>query len=257
MYKIISINIKCDELQDDPYWKLFEVTEDDKINFCVRIIKDFSIIHGVENYKIDSNYSFLFRRNGSVMLVDKYWKNALIFPAQMSCVDVFLCQLFYTHAVKRNILYFHSSLVKFKEKGIMFIGKSGIGKTTQAELWNRYRGAEIINGDVVFVQKGIDSFWAYGTPWHGSSIYCENSKVILSALIVLKQTDYNAIRKLTEFEKVTAVSDSVFYPRWLDDGMKFCVEILNTLLKTIPVYELSCCLDEEAVQITEKAVFGI
>ena len=52
------------------------------------------------------------------------------------------------------------------------------------------------------------------------------------------------------------MSNSVFYPQWLENGMELCLETLDHLLSALPVYELSCRPDEEAVQLTEEAVFG-
>ena len=138
----------------------------------------------------------------------------------------------------------------------MFLGPSGIGKTTQAELGNKYRDALIINGDIVFVQETEECFLGWGTPWHGSSPYCENTSVPVHAMIVLKQAPENSIRELTGFEKVSAVSGSVFYPQWLENGMELCLETLDHLLSALPVYELSCRPDEDAVALTEKTVFG-
>ncbi|HIS56818.1 MAG TPA: hypothetical protein IAB48_09230 [Candidatus Fimimorpha excrementavium] len=138
----------------------------------------------------------------------------------------------------------------------MFPGPSGIGKTTQAELWNKYRDALIINGDVVLVQETPDAFLGWGTPWHGSSPYCENTSVPVAAMVVLKQARENSIRELTGFEKVTEVSNSVFYPQWVEGGMELCLETLDHLLTKIPVYELSCRPDEGAVELVEQVVFG-
>ena len=154
------------------------------------------------------------------------------------------------------MLQLHSSLIDHCGHGLMFLGPSGIGKTTQAELWNKYRDALIINGDIVFVQETDDGFLGWGTPWHGSSPYCENTSVPLKAMIVLKQAPENSIRELTGFEKVTEVSNSVFYPQWLENGMELCLETLDHLLTRIPVYELSCRPDEDAVRLAEEAVFG-
>ena len=38
--------------------------------------------------------------------------------------------------------------------------------------------------------------------------------------------------------------------------MELCLETLDHLLTKIPVYELSCRPDEDAVSLTEEAVFG-
>lgn len=225
---------------------VFSVT----LNPVVQIIYDLEIFSCTH-----SNY--VVRRDGDVMLVDSAWRNAEIFLLQNEKnINTFVCQLFYTHAVQRHIIYLHSSLIDYHGHGLMFLGPSGIGKTTQAELWNKYRDALIINGDVVFVQEAEDAFLGWGTPWHGSSPYCENTSVPVSALIVLKQAEKNSIRELTGFEKVTAVSESVFYPRWLENGMELCLETLDHLLSSLPVYELSCRPDEEAVRLVEETVFG-
>ena len=257
MYKVISIYIEFTEIQS-LNWSPFTTNKKNSPNFTIRTLAENNIsYHGIENYKMIPGYKYLLRCNGDIMLVDETWKNAVILPLQeRTHADSFLCQLFYTHAVQRHIIYLHSSLIDFQGRGLMFLGPSGIGKTTQAELWNKYRDALIINGDVVFVQEAEDTFLGWGTPWHGSSPYCENASVPVHAMIVLKQSSENSIRELTGFEKVTAVSTSVFYPRWLENGMELCLETLDHFLSRVPVYELSCRPDEDAVKLTEEAVFG-
>ncbi len=237
-------------------WQRFE-TKKANVSFGARFLNTINEIHGLEYYDVSGMTAHIIRRGGDIMLADQPWKNAVILPLQERMhADSFLCQLFYTHAVQRHIIYLHSSLIDFQGRGLMFLGPSGIGKTTQAELWNKYRDALIINGDVVFVQETEDAFLGWGTPWHGSSPYCENASVPVHAMIVLKQSSENSIRELTGFEKVTAVSTSVFYPRWLENGMELCLETFDHLLNKVPVYELSCRPDEDAVRLTEEAVFG-
>lgn len=165
---------------------------------------------------------------------------------------VFSNHVFYSNAVRRQMIQIHAATIDDNGRGVLFLGPSGIGKTTQAERWAQYRGAKIINGDIGFVQRTAQSYLAWGTPWHGSSPYCLNASVPLKALVVLKQAPENRLRELTGFEKVQEVSGSVFYPTWLEDGMALCTDTLNHLLSDLPVYRLDNRADEEAVALLAR-----
>lgn len=255
----IGIWIEKDHLLDIS-WEKFKLIQNEEI-FQIEIkviippIDD--IYYSIQKIIISEGYKIILRINSDIMIVSENWRICSILPLDnIENLQTFLNQIFYTRALYKNIIQLHSSLIKFCEKGIMFLGPSGIGKTTQAELWNKYRDALIINGDIVFVQETEENFLGWGTPWHGSSPYCENTSVPVHAMIVLKQAPENSIRELTGFEKVTAVSNNVFYPQWLENGMELCLETLDHLLSAIPVYELSCRPDEEAVRLTEETLFG-
>lgn len=206
--------------------------------------------YGLEKYPNSCRAERVFRNKGEVMLVDGGWKNILILPPQsFEAVEAFFVQVFHTHAVRRQMIQLHCATIDDGGRGILFLGPSGIGKTTQAERWAQYRGSAIINGDIGFVQRTPAGYTAWGTPWHGSSPYCLNASVPVKALVVLKQAPQNALRELTGFEKVREVSGSVFYPTWLEDGMELCTDTLNHLLSDLPVYRLDNRADEEAVRL--------
>lgn len=213
--------------------------------------------YGIYRGELEEADSYILANHADIVAWDSKWQTGHVLNMETAAgMALMIQQVFYTHVVQRRIIQFHSSLIDMHGHGLMFLGPSGIGKTTQAELWNQHRGALIINGDIVFVLETEGSFLGWGTPWHGSSPYCENASVPVDALIVLKQAPENSIRELTGFEKVTAVSNSVFYPTWLENGMELCLDVLNHLLRALPVYELACRPDEEAVALTEKTIFG-
>lgn len=256
----ISILLNIENIKIDKSWDKFVIYETkEKPDICVAIVyQSQEQYYSIEKYSLQEiSNPLLFRTGNDIMLVSNSWNySKILLLDDVSNMYVFLAQIFNSYVLKTQIIQFHSSLIKTNRKGLMFLGPSGIGKTTQAELWNKYRNALIINGDMVFVQETPDAFLGWGTPWHGSSPYCENTSVPLKAMIVLKQSPENSIRELTGFEKVTAVSNNVFYPRWLENGMELCLETLDHFLSRIPVYELSCRPDEEAVKLTEETIFG-
>lgn len=257
-YKIAEISFRILGISN---WKILnkfdDYTNNEDSRFSIYLLKGVHGLYGLEVYEIPLAVTRYIRYEEESMIVDELWENAVILPfIKENLIESFILQVFYAHAVKRKMIQLHSSLISYQSNGILFLGPSGIGKTTQAELWSKYRDALIINGDIVFVQETPDTFLGWGTPWHGSSPYCENTSVPVAAMVVLKQAPKNSIRELTGFEKVTEVSNSVFYPQWVEGGMELCLETLDHLLTKIPVYELSCRPDEGAVELVEQVVFG-
>ena len=187
------------------------------------------------------------------MLADENWKQCqVVQSAHSKDMQEALLHILYSNVVKNRFIQVHSSLIDFRGRGLMFLGPSGIGKTTQAELWNRFRGARILNGDLVFVQKTKIGVLGWGSPWHGSSSYCENDSVPLTAWIVLKQSLENRIRRLSGFEMVSELADSIFCPLWVEEGGIRCMETLDAVLSELPVFELFCRPDEDAVSLLEN-----
>lgn len=61
----------------------------------------------------------------------------------------------------KGVLHLHSSFVLHQGKALLFTGPSGIGKTTQAELWRDYQGSMIVNGDACLMRKIEGAYFRY------------------------------------------------------------------------------------------------
>lgn len=162
---------------------------------------------------------------------------------------------FYSYASLRDALLMHASAVCVNDKAIVFTAASGVGKTTQAELWQKYRNATVINGDKVFLTKEAEKIVAWGSPWNGSSPYAENIGAEAAAIIVLEQAEENSIRKLQGMEMLQKLLPHVFFPNWDAKCERAVFGLLDALLERTDVYLLSCRPDEDAVALVEKTVF--
>lgn len=259
-YKIGSISLCLNNLPQ--LWEQsvlcdFFTTEYSENALTVNIVYRETLTYQVEKFRVLNFYEQVFRYESEVFLANKDMSVCTV----LGCSDmmnfmILLNHIFYSNAIRYHMIQFHSSLVQWQDHGIMFIGPSGIGKTTQAELWEKYQNAEIINGDLVFVQKKDDDFWGWGTPWHGSSPYCLNKSVSISAIIVLKQDKENKIRRLNGLEMVSEVGKNLFYPQWVDKGTEMALDILNQLLQKVPVYELTNRADKESVELVKQEIIG-
>lgn len=257
-FKIATVEIKVINCYLEKEWNKYgdeETSQEASITICT--LGKQQERYGLEQYELPCYMKKNYRYKSDIMYVTEDWKYVEILPLHSpDSINVFTNLVFYTHAVQRHMIQIHSSMIDYCGKGLLFLGPSGIGKTTMAELWNQYRDALIINGDMNFVQDTGDEFIGWGTPWHGSSPYCENTSVPIQALIILRQASENYIRELSGFEKVQLVSNNIIYPTWLENGMELCLETLDHLLTKLPVYELSCRPDEDAVKLTEETIFG-
>ena len=257
IYKIATIIIQNRNCIPENVWSKFLYDGDiEGIDITIKICDSAFSGYGILGYEIGKS-QYCYQYEIGTMFVDISWKEIQILPLHSKeHLRILLLQIFYVHAVQQRMIQIHSSMIDYQGKGLLFLGPSGIGKTTMAELWSKYRDALIINGDMNFVQETDECFLGWGTPWHGSSPYCENTNVPVHALIVLKQASENSIRELKNFEKVQSVSNNIIYPIWLENGMELCLETLDHLLTALPVYELSCRPDEDAVRLTEEKIFG-
>ena len=176
-----------------------------------------------------------------------------------NCTKEILAELmmagFYSYRSLHGAALLHASAVSYKGRAIVFTAASGVGKTTQAELWQKHRRATIINGDKVFLAEESGKFVAWGSPWKGSSPYAENMGVEASAIIVLEQAEENSIRKLSGMETLEKLLPHVFFPNWDPRCEKAVFDLMSTLLERVDVYLLRCRPDEDAVALTEKTVF--
>ena len=151
---------------------------------------------------------------------------------------------------KRGVLL-HASCIRWKDKAILFTAPSGTGKSTQADLWCRLRGAELINGDraAVMVEDGIV---VRGIPFCGSSGVCKNVDLPLAAVVYLSQAPQTSIERLSGVHAFRRIWEGCSVNVWNREDMAACTQTVSDILAAVPVFHLRCTPDESAVICLEQ-----
>ena len=150
-----------------------------------------------------------------------------------------------------GMLVLHSSYIVTRQgQGILFSGPSGIGKSTQAALWQRYAGAEIVNGDRALVRP--DTGTVSGVFYAGTSGISRNVTAPLQAVALLEQGSENRITALRPQEAFARLlSQCAYYQRDAASAARM-TELAALLVTNVPVRQLTCRADGDAVRTLEE-----
>ena len=142
--------------------------------------------------------------------------------------------------------------VERKGKAILFTAPSGTGKSTQADLWQKLRGTEIINGDRAVVRVTEDGVFAAGIPFAGSSQICKNRTLPVEAIVYLGQAPQTTIRPMRGVEAFRRVWEGVSVNVWDKADVTKVMDTVQQVTQSVPVFYLPCTPDESAVVALEK-----
>lgn len=146
----------------------------------------------------------------------------------------------------------HGSFIETEGAAVLFTAPSGVGKSTQAALWQRYAGATIVNGDRVLLREIDGRYYACGYPACGSSDVCLNKILPIRAIVLLEQGSENEIVRLSAGEKIRRLLTGMELYRWhggeLDKALHFC----GRLATALPIPLLRCRPDEDAVRTLQS-----
>ena len=152
-------------------------------------------------------------------------------------------------------LVLHSSYVLPPNgKAVLFSGPSGIGKSTQAALWQQYAGADVINGDRTLIRT--DDLTANGVFYSGTSGICKNVTAPLRAIVLLDKADENTLRRAGAKEAFAAVLSQCSYYQWDAESAIHMTDLVAGLVQRADVYRLSCRADKGAVRLLQNELFG-
>ena len=154
-----------------------------------------------------------------------------------------------------GMLVLHSAyIVTPAGEAILFSGPSGIGKSTQAALWERSAGAQIINGDRALLDIGRKT--ANGIFYSGTSGICRNVTAPIRAIVLLGQNDENRVSIPSPQAAFAGVLSQCAYYDWDALSATKMTECVARLVSDVPVLHFDCRADASAVRALQERLGG-
>jgi hypothetical protein len=165
-------------------------------------------------------------------------------------LDYPLDELLFQHRLAREgALEVHACGVVWRNRTLLFCGRSGAGKSTTARLWRRHaRGARILSDDRVVLRPARGRVRAWGTPWHGDGGFASPESRPLEALFFLRHGKRTRLRPLARGEATARLLARGFPPPWDPVAMARALDTCAAVTEAVPAFELAFRPDRTAVQ---------
>lgn len=258
-----------------PSFASFRVENDEKIDLLLRFSgsKQVSIPNRAPNDKMEADgMSFeVYHNAGSVTVSvtnnDKKHSFNISADKKRVTTDITLLEeyesLFLSYflraaygivAASHETIKLHASVIEKDGKALVFMGKSGTGKSTHSRNWLKYvTGCSLLNDDEPILRILKDgSIRIYGAPWSGSTSCYRNEWAEIAAFVRLYQSSENKLTPLKGIHAFASLYQSVAILRSDEVNKEQIITIVNNVLEQTPIYRLDNRPDREAVSLTES-----
>ncbi len=163
-------------------------------------------------------------------------KGEVFIPRDLTSVENFLRVLYSFLIVNRNGFLLHAAGVVNGEKGYVFFGKSGTGKTTVARLSINYT---LLSDDLLIIKKINGNFQVFATPFGGELIReRKNTKAVIDGFFLLKKDKRNHLKKVNYSKAIVNLMQNIVY---FTKDQQAKIKLFNLAcdcLTKIPCYEM-------------------
>lgn len=142
----------------------------------------------------------------------------------------------------------HASSVAIGGRAFVFLGHSGAGKSTMAEIASRC-GAEVLSDDrtIVTIEHGVATAW--GSPWHGSCSKSSPTCAPIAAVLLLVQAPRTEVRRIDASRAFSEMFVRVYQPTVDAGEVERVVDVLHFLASAVPSGELEFLPNETAFHV--------
>lgn len=155
--------------------------------------------------------------------------------------------------VHQQTFKLHASVIAKNGKALVFLGKSGTGKSTHSRLWQEFvPGSLLLNDDEPIIRLMQDgSIRVFGAPWSGSTPCYRNESAEVAAFVHLRQHPENELVKLHGAQAFATLFEPVALLRSDKENREKVASLISSILEKVPIYRLDNRPDREAVRLSE------
>ena len=159
--------------------------------------------------------------------------------------------------LKYDAFVMHGTVIKVKDKGIMFTAVSGMGKTTHMLLWIRLLGdrVRVINGDKPIIRFYDGVPYAYGTPWCGKEGLNTNDRVVLSDICLIERGEVSQALAATQLDVFSHFIKQIYRPSD-NDLISKTFDLAGKLFKFSNLRKFKCRKNIESARVAYEAIFN-
>lgn len=217
-----------------------------------------------------AGYSYLYKNGGDIYIrlemkekshlmkidtqkMEVYISMDFLEPSEQPYVNVFLIMAFSIATAAHKTLKIHASVIEKDGRALLFLGKSGTGKSTHSRLWLKHvPGATLLNDDAPIVRILEDkSVRVYGAPWSGSTPCYRNISAEVVAFVHLYQSPDNIITRMDGISALSSLMQSSCVIRSDRQNKYNILDTVTDIMQEVPVYRLDCRPDLGALNLTK------
>lgn len=146
----------------------------------------------------------------------------------------------------------HSLALDDNGTKVLFMGKTGAGKSTLARIFSPNEGVRIYNDDRAILKYEDESVVFYNAPWTGAYVQGyhphQNDRFKIDKIFFIHHEKDNTIRRLPPQEATAFLLRNTFPAFWHREGFMDAVGLAAAIVKKIPCFELGFVNDSKVVE---------
>ena len=121
-----------------------------------------------------------------------------------------------------------AAIMQTNKKVFLGVGSTGAGKTTLSRFLNKSIHFKVLTDETSLIIKNKNTFYAYGTPWHGELGKACNAGGKVKAVLFLEKEKVNGLVAVNSTESTLRLMKEVFLAPW---NKEYTEKILDSVIE--------------------------